>query len=293
MLSLLYFIYRIILMMMQNLPSKKVFIVVAISAGFLIFSIIYSNFSDTSKNKEFAEPFLKNIAQVESLFPDSDGDGLEDWEENLFKTNAFDNDSDGDGLSDGEELITYRSIYYTEPSDSIFNNLNSVGNLIGDQTSIGSLTLKPTFYPDKFSIKDITMTETNDVTISLYVYEILNTMNDYVDILEKEPLAIIKHWLETFDQKDIKELEKISVSDKELAELLLQIEVPNELVGVHLAIINNLYKGALSLDNIEITVLDPTAGFFTAANYANYRSKRTEAIFTLTQYFNFYTEDLG
>ena len=38
--------------------------------------------------------------------PDSDGDGLKDWEEALWKTDPHNPDTDNDGISDGEEINT-------------------------------------------------------------------------------------------------------------------------------------------------------------------------------------------
>ena len=59
---------------------------------------------------------------VNDIFTDSDGDGLTDFEEQIYNTCPFNNDTDGDGLSDFEE-ITHGS----DPlNDKEANKLKSV-----------------------------------------------------------------------------------------------------------------------------------------------------------------------
>ena len=43
------------------------------------------------------------------LLQDSDNDGLQNWEEELYKTDPINPDSDGDGASDGEEIKVGRN----------------------------------------------------------------------------------------------------------------------------------------------------------------------------------------
>lgn len=50
---------------------------------------------------------------------DSDGDGLLDWEEPLWKADPLKPDSDGDGTSDGEEVAAKRDPARPAPGDSL------------------------------------------------------------------------------------------------------------------------------------------------------------------------------
>lgn len=51
--------------------------------------------------------------------PDSDGDGLKDWEEALWKTDPNKSDTDGDGTPDGEEIAKNRNPLKAAPNDEL------------------------------------------------------------------------------------------------------------------------------------------------------------------------------
>lgn len=58
------------------------------------------------------DPLLKQAADI-----DTDGDGLRDWEERLWKTNVLVKDSDGDGTSDTQEIEANRNPLVKGPND--------------------------------------------------------------------------------------------------------------------------------------------------------------------------------
>ena len=63
-------------------------------------------FKDKLFNKRELTPNNKNeIKNIISESKDSDGDGLADWEEELFGTDPNNTDTDGDGYLDGEEIV--------------------------------------------------------------------------------------------------------------------------------------------------------------------------------------------
>jgi hypothetical protein len=68
------------------------------------------------KQKETANPIEKSPSAIavekivkKSLEGDTDGDGLKNWEEALYKTDPEKTDTDGDGVSDGTEISTNRN----------------------------------------------------------------------------------------------------------------------------------------------------------------------------------------
>ena len=71
------------------------------------------------------------------------------------------------------------------------------------------------------------------------------------------------------------------------------LPVPDELAMLHLEFINSVYGSAVALEEIELTTHSPQIGFFAAAKYANFRSKRSQAVVALTQYYNGYTLSLN
>jgi len=56
-------------------------------------------------------------AQLESVKKDSDGDGLRDWEETIFRTDPYNADTDNDGTPDGEEVRAGRDPLVAGPHD--------------------------------------------------------------------------------------------------------------------------------------------------------------------------------
>lgn len=260
------------------------FVVAILAVCILLLAFWYST---TPRGYEIRKSFVDSITQTDSTQPDSDEDGLEDWEEELFKTNSLDSDSDGDGVPDGDQFASYKNINYVQPSDSILNYINSVGDtLAGQENPIEDLTLEPTFYPDKYTVSDVIHVEVSTTTMFTYVATLLIELSEHDELYTESPLEIISHWLDTQDESDLETLRQISVVDKNFSATLMKMEVPTFFIEFHLVIANSFYLGALSLDDVKITTIDPTAGFFAAANYANYTSRRSNAIFELTKLLN-------
>lgn len=57
--------------------------------------------------------------QIEKLRRDTDGDGLKDWEEVLFRTDPQNPDTDGDGTPDGREVAENRDPLKPGPNDAL------------------------------------------------------------------------------------------------------------------------------------------------------------------------------
>lgn len=94
--------------MNKYLPSKKftlIFLSIIIALGIIYFVSFYNG----SKAREINLSDTANkIAVQDFMILDTDGDGLKDWEENLWKTDYKNPDTDGDGSSDGEEILSNR-----------------------------------------------------------------------------------------------------------------------------------------------------------------------------------------
>lgn len=105
---------------------------------FVLSFFIFKNMSITNDIKQvqkIAEHIENKTVLDDQENKDSDGDGLADWEEVLYKTNSYVADSDGDGISDGDEVASNRS-----PSIFGIGSLSQVDKLIS--TSENVLTLQ-------------------------------------------------------------------------------------------------------------------------------------------------------
>lgn len=92
------------------------------------------------------EPLVTILSQskTQEEILDSDGDGLKDWEEQLWNTDPHNPDTDGDGTRDGEEIARGRNPLKAAPNDSLTETL---------------LTKKGALTPSKQPQKELTLTD--------------------------------------------------------------------------------------------------------------------------------------
>jgi len=92
---------------------------VVLFVGWFGFSVIPSHRIQVSSFKPAENRTLTITEAYENADLDSDGDGLRDWEEALWKTDPFNPDTDGDGTVDGREISDSRDPTVKGPDDKI------------------------------------------------------------------------------------------------------------------------------------------------------------------------------
>ena len=273
--------------MIRNSPSKRVFVVAFVAIGILVWALWHTNSLYTEKLLAEKSPLEALSSPELALIPDSDKDGLPDWIENLLRTDPFSADSDGDGILDGKQHTSLKRVAYIEISDSPLNYLTSLGNSIANQDS-GSVNLPSAQlrqFPDHYTEDGVSKVKTTANTATVYVNGVLESVSLNPTVIEEEPLAIIQHWIETNDERDLEQLEILKMALMKTSDRIAALEVPVKFVGTHLDLINSMYLEAQALSDIEITTFNPVQGFLAAAQYANYRSKRSQAIIDLTDHY--------
>jgi hypothetical protein len=94
----------------EYLPSKN-FIKIAgslLGVGLIVFGIIYLT-SEKSPIKDLIKKDPVNGTYTDLVSIDTDGDGVLDWEENLWQTDTTKIDTDGDGVGDKDYIETKKS----------------------------------------------------------------------------------------------------------------------------------------------------------------------------------------
>ncbi len=109
------------------LPSRKLVVAVLalLLAGGGLFLVLVREKSPEGERKVAADGNGALSAMVKKNQADSDGDGLNDWEEVLWKTDKSNPDSDGDGTPDGEEVKLGRDPAKAGPDDVLKDELRS------------------------------------------------------------------------------------------------------------------------------------------------------------------------
>ena len=274
---------------MHYFPSKKV-VVVAISALGVLAWVVYD--SNSLSQLEFGFQAPLSVAESSSVLPDSDNDGLPDWEEPLLGTDKNNFDSDNNGVSDGEQYKSLKNIPLIKPTDDVLNYLSQLGNAVANNGAVPQLPEAQLVIPeDHYTQKDLPLVPTSTTTVNVYIAFVLLAFENYPEPNGDDVLNIVSRWLETQEDPDLELLRNFSANNIALSAELAQLEVPEALAVLHLSLINSLYLSGTELEKIDRITENPIKGFFAAANYANFRSKRSQAIIELTQYFGNFTVD--
>src|SRR3989338_5123125 len=96
--------------------KKLLFVAIILVIGFIGFVLLRAERIETVQNTLSQETRSK---ATEILNRDRDGDGLKDWEEELWKTDMEKADTDGDGTTDGDEILTERDPLTPGPNDKL------------------------------------------------------------------------------------------------------------------------------------------------------------------------------
>ncbi len=225
---------------------------------------------------------------------DSDGDGLRDWEEELWRTNPELADTDGDGTADGVEVKKGRNPVVAGPSDIIVSGSTAdfllaqrtssgpqPGNLSdslsqglfstyvdgqenrisGDEqinqiTSIAKNAVEQVRFQEFYSPKDFSTSPAGDLV----------SLKKYGNDLAQSQMNLIQA-LYTADGTATGNLTFLSIVYSNHTKNLENITVPQPLVDNHVTLINNFANLASNLYNVEEYDLDPAKAMFSLQQY--------------------------
>ena len=296
--------------MNRFLPSKKLLVFLITTLVILVCSFIYFGFKNkkisylTNNQKETTQLINKEVQQT--LKNDSDGDGLKDWEEILWKTDPHNSDTDGDGTGDNSEVLAGRNPLIAGPNDFLDKKIATTKNTPENPTSenvpltqtdilsrelfAGYVALKQndqlgTEQEEQFidSLVEKNLSSQFNI-IKKYTLDDLNITEDnsqdslqrYIDELKKidgldsnlENEAIItKKAVETQSRQ---ELEKINSNIKlynEMKKQFISLKVPSLASQIHLDIVNTLTELITSISGMLTILDDPITGLKSVKDY--------------------------
>lgn len=241
----------------------------------------------TSNKEVFKEDNLKigvDISSQENT-KDTDGDGLNDWEEILWGTDINNPDSDGDGTEDGAEVVLGRNPNKAGPDD-IFIKADSFNEkLIKIESKI-----KPDTITAKTSVelaKQVFNSQLNKGEVS--VEEIISNAQSEIKISEKysaKNLLIISNSTQedirdygnnfaTIYKEEIlkmnnsldKSVDMFVAGYKNLSLRMSTIRVPQEIANIHNDFINNIDLAANIIKVISESNEDPVKSYLLLPKY--------------------------
>ena len=273
-------------------PNKKtllLLLVAIIAVTVTAYLIFYKS------NKEVYMASVTAVPNGESsiLAKDSDGDGLKDWEEQLWKTDPRNPDSDGDGTPDGVEIKNGRNPTVAGPNDKL--DTETVVNKINTETE-SDLTETDKFSRDLF-LKVVSAKEANapptqedlanymsttiaeelkkqklknftESDFSVNAEENPEIVKEYgekiAEVMKKKPPQKLEYELAVFDRaqknNDTKELEKLApliAQYQYIENSLLKMTVPKSALPKHISFTNGVAGMIYSITGLKYIMTDP------------------------------------
>lgn len=281
---------------MQKSPSNKIVYIflgtVIVIIAIIVVDHIRKSFSNnTAQTTEQSRPILTVKREASANKADSDGDGLQDWEELLHHTDENNSDTDGDKTSDGAEVAANRDPRKAGPNDSMDqtydDNLfyadykentltdqlsrNLASNLlnfkqadaytpeVGDQlvNSVVTDVQKITALQDIY-------TSANLQTISSASPELITT---YATKFATQQSAFLRATADLKNANHSTYISAVAENYKAFSRALINIQVPVTVAKAHLGIANNFYNIGIALEEINASASEPTVALMAIGKF--------------------------
>lgn len=243
---------------------------------------------------------------------DSDGDGLQDWEEGLWRTDAHNPDTDGDGTGDGQEVAENRNPTIAGPDDSTVIETTNGDTSSSDQEDLSHTEIvlntlvsryatlaqagipvtseqitkmadslvqqkpnSPT--PKYYSQTDIHVTLENSTTaVRNYGNSMGSVFASQSDDTNNE-LLVLGSFGQTGNLEKLDELREVVQNYNNIISSLLIIPVPPRFAATHVALLNTLSAVSANLEGMVENSDDALAVLILLRDYT-----RTSASFVST-----------
>lgn len=311
-------------------PSGKI-IAFAILVAFFVFVVIGFNLYAEKigeKEKDNSEDTLISGFSVRDNFPtnstDSDKDGLDDWEEKIWRTDPFNPDTDGDGTPDGEEVdnkrnprspldndrLTFSEIEifnkkYEEEAQNVanLNTTEALNNLV-----FGGINLQSFQELSPSAQEEILRTKVSDARKTVQFIEpytmfdliVLDnpTNEQYANYGNEFAEKLLFVYLGLVENDENLDLFKIIENYQDVASDLIKIAVPEDFIDDHLIVANGLNKVAQTFSSMLDYQNDPARALLASQEMTVVQEEVTSVLIKYDEFFRendiiFNEEDLG
>jgi hypothetical protein len=290
------------------LPSKRIGALVVVVAALIASTVIIR--ADTTAAP--TQPVARLTAEQQDFNEkDTDGDGVKDWEEELWGLSAVSDDTDGDGVRDADEIAEMKARFDRLPYEFMSQASDDTGG--ASSISLAGQLLISQFLSSKqtgidytaenvesaadlaltagsgsqsyrvFTISDITISGSLDAT-TLRAY-----VNNIADALANKSGEPVKHELAIFI--GFGQSEDTTAFAAEMQETVARYEqsigsvravaVPADLVTLHLSILNAMERVKTDLSTMATIGESPLAALSALGAYADDSSAMASAFETL------------
>ncbi len=282
------------------LPSGQ-FLVIALSILVVVGLVgVSSLYYPTERVVTYQNPNAElQAGTVENLISatenvDSDGDGLKDWEEVLWKTDPHNPDTDGDGTKDGEEVKEGRDPTIPGPNDKLPNSQAGGATSQGNTPNLSATdNLAQQFFAQYVKAKQSgakidPATQTQIITAVLSRNDLVKPARSYtegelvvigdssekalreylnemgliqstnaVQAGEDTELKIFSQAVSSQSGNNLQKLTPIIERYDAIVKAMLALSVPKDVVPYHLALLNAISAISQSIKDMQTVFTDP------------------------------------
>ncbi|MBL7045487.1 MAG: hypothetical protein ISR99_00410 [Parcubacteria group bacterium] len=299
----------------MNWLKKPKFLAAAFVILLIVVVFMLKKPNDTNKDTLINQADINNPAKLAQK--DSDNDSLMDWEESLIGTNPNNKDSDGDGTNDGVEVELGRNPLLAGPNDEVSLLSIADGQEIAGETPNfnkfsedflkGYIELKKqgkigtdaegTFVSELleknissnrgkvYEAADVTLTiAPSKESVSAYASDLDSIFSQMYKITEYELLTFTRA-VENSDSFELRKLREPAKIYKEIVENLLTTETPENVVDIHVELLNGFSFLASSIEKMIVVENDPLAALVAVDGYTKSEEELGVTFSRLNTYF--------
>ncbi|MCA9353461.1 hypothetical protein KC842_01140 [Candidatus Nomurabacteria bacterium] len=297
------------------MPSKKLLIKVSIVCGCIVLFFVGKELlkkpTENDIKKKIAKRDLKQVLVSDLAYVDTDGDGVQDWEEYLWGTNPDSKDTDGDGQTDGvyieqkraelrektgasaDTADTQTEIFAREYFATLIS-LQEAGVLTSEAVNNLALTMSESFfettYAATYSLDDINIVGSSEAEVLSYYNKLAAIYASDQALLLGDEVSYLGNFvgIDGGDKASLIGIQGAIESYTHVEEELKKINVPRTASEYHLAFLNAISGSKRGLIDLLNLWIDPVLGTRGLATYRASQESGESALDKITSYFSSY-----